>query len=218
MPQYTIDLRTRFGNAFGESAARIAESVLGFGYQVPTKLEGTLPQNDSAFAIPIKVEDEEAEYYSALGTPIFDRIVFSIPDANGQSRDYQLALPPLIDLRSSKRIAVTPINDNDFAVDNITGGEVVESWGNAPWDISMRGILVDMVNHKRPLDQVRQLVEVFKANSIIQVSTSRLFNTVGIRNLYITNIDLPGIEGFLDTQPYVITAKSYVPAELILND
>lgn len=208
MPTYTIDLRTRFGAAFGESLGRLAENVLGFGYQVPVAVpvEKNLP-----FVVNQTVDEDVPEYYSALGTPIYDRVIFQ---ANGNN--YEFALPPLIDLRSSKRISITPINDNDFDTDNLTGGEVVESWGNAAFEITLRGILVDMINHQRPYDQLTALLNVFKENAIIQ-AVSRKFLAAGIRNMYITSIDLPEGE-FVDTLPFVINARSYVPAELILND
>jgi hypothetical protein len=218
MPDFKFDLKTRFGAAFGQGIGRIAESALGFNYRVTPNPGNTSIDKPSAFSLPTAVEGDDVEYFSQLGTPIFDRIVFTVPGINGAgSNDYQLTLPPLIDLKNAKRISVTPINDNDFDPDNLTGEEVIESWGNSSWEITFRGILVDMVSHKRPLDQVKDLVEVFKKNSIIQVSTSRLFNAVGIRSIFITHIDLPAMEGFLDTQPYIIQARSYVAAELILN-
>ncbi len=210
MPEYRIDLRSRFESAFGASLGRIAESALGFGYRVVPRITDPA-QLQSAFVMPAPPVQDEPEYYSALGTPIYDRFVFSVTGT-----DYELLLPPMVDLSNDKRISVTPINDNDFDVDNLTGSEVVESWGNSPWQITFRGILVDMVNHARPLNQVRELVEVFKANSIVEVKSSRLFNALGIRELYITRIELPAME-HLDTQAYILHARSYVPAELILN-
>ena len=209
--KYVIDLRTRFGSAFGESLARIAESALGFGYQVAPNIPGPGSPLTADFIVPAPPEEEEVEYMSPIGTPIYDRFNFSVNGLN-----YQFVLPPLVDLRMEKRVSVTPVNDNDFDPENISGGEVVESWGSGAWDITMRGILVDMVNHNRPLNQLKGLVEVFKENATFEVS-SRLFNAVGISNMYVKTIELPGMEGFKDTQPYVITARSYVPAELILN-
>ncbi len=209
MPTYTIDLRTRFGTAFGEAFGRLAENVLGFGYQVPVIPERA--PKDSPFVVSQTVDEDVPEYYSALGTPIYDRVVFQY---NGNQ--FEFALPPLIDLRSSKRIGITTINDNDFDTDNITGGEVIESWGNGAFEITLRGILVDMINHQRPYDQFTALLEVFKANTVMQV-VSRKFLAAGIRNIFITSIDLP--EGdFVDTLPFVINARSYAPAPLIIND
>jgi hypothetical protein len=210
MPNYTIDLRTRFGAAFGESLGRLAENVLGFGYKVPVPNQQPA-QKQSAFVVTQTIDEDEPEYYSALGTPIYDRVIFQVNGTN-----YEFALPPLIDLRSDKRVSITTINDNDFDTDNLTGGEVVESWGNSPFDITFRGILVDMINHQRPYDQLTELLNVFKENAIIQ-AVSRKFLAAGIRNIFITSIDLP--EGdFVDTLPFIINARSYVPAELILND
>lgn len=210
MPTYTIDLRTRFGSAFGESLGRLAENVLGFGYQVPVpQLEPA--QKQSPFVLPAPPDEDVPEYFSALGTPIYDRVIFQVNGTN-----YEFALPPLIDLRAEKRLGISTINDNDFDTDNITGGEVIESWGNGPFNITMRGILVDMINHNRPYEQLTELLNVFKANAVIQ-AVSRKFLAAGIRNIFITSIDLP--EGdFVDTLPFVINARSYVPAELILND
>lgn len=209
MGQYTVDLATRFGSAFGAAAERVAINLLGLGYNAQTIEVPSAPAN--AFVVNQVYEKEEPVYYSAFGTPIYDRFVFSV---NGNS--YEFALPPLVDLEIEKRLAETTINDNDFVVDNVSGGEVIESWGNGPWDVTLRGILVDMNNHKRPLDQVAELVTLFKENTFIEAS-SKLFNAVGIKSIYIKKLSLPAMEGFLDTQAYTITARSYAPAELILN-
>lgn len=209
--KYVIDLRTRFGSAFGESLARIAESALGFGYQVAPNVPGPGSPLLADFIVPAPPEEEDVEYMSPIGTPIYDRFVFSI---NGT--DYQFALPPLVDISLEKRVSATPVNDNDFDLKNVTVGEVVESWGTAAWDITLRGIMVDMINHNRPLDQMKELIDLFKENGVISVY-SRLFTAAGISKLYVKRLELPGMEGFKDTQPYIITARSYTDVELILN-
>lgn len=208
--RYVIDLRTRFGSAFGESLARIAESALGFGYKVTPRIDGP-GQRQSPFVIPSAQQEDEPEYYSPIGTPIYDKFTFKIDGGN-----YEFVLPPLVDLSIDKRDSVTSVNENDFDITNVTIGEVVESWGNAAWDITFRGILVDMVNHNRPLDQIKAISDMFRDNTIMEVS-SRLFNAVGISKLRMKRLELPGMEGFKDTQPYIITARSYTDVELILK-
>jgi hypothetical protein len=213
MGTFNIGIADRFGGAFGAAAQRLAITALGLDYRVAPNAEGTTAQKQNNFNIAIAGAEDEVQYFSKLGTPIFDRVVFSEEESG---LNYEFELPPLIDLELDKRLTVTSINDNDFIVANVNYGEVVESWGSSNWDITFRGILVDMDNHKRPLDQLALLLKAFVVDKPI-VATCNLFKTVGIREIITKKISLPNIEGFRDTQPFVITARSYAPAELLLN-
>ena len=201
MAKYTIDITKRFEIAFGFTAARVVERAVGLDYRVPF--------NTSPNDLTIK---------SKMGTTIADRFTFVENFKNGNPNSYTLELPPLVDLRLSKKVNATPINDGDFASDALGGGEVVDAWGAQGWDITFRGILVDMDKHQRPFDQLRQLLRIVKIKDVIEIKDSAYFNLLEIKDIYITGFDLPALEAYEDTIPYTITARSYVPAELFITD
>jgi hypothetical protein len=172
----------------------------------------------------------------AFGASITDRIVAQLLDQNVKINDrlededepevitltsgnveYSLPFVVGIDPALSKSVLTTTINDAEQDGEFIGGGEVVESWGNKGWDLAIRGLIIDTNNHNRPLQQILQFVNVIRQNTIYEV-TSNLFNSLDIRRIYITNVSLPTLEGFKDTQPYVIQARSYVPAIIQIND
>jgi hypothetical protein len=195
MGKYTIDIIQRFGVAFGQLQQRVTNNLLGFNY--------SLPENFT---------EEE----TVAGSPFFDEVSLHYNDAAGNAKAYTIDLPPMIDLKMTKRINTTSLNEAIVGGKSVGGGEVVESMGNQNWDITFRGLLVDMKDHKRPLDQVQKIVNVVKINDIFGV-TCRYFNKVGISQLYIKDISLPPLEGFQDTQPFIIEARSYAPATLQIN-
>lgn len=201
MPQFKIDLRERFTASFGFAANNIASQVIRQNYSIPQPYI-----NDEVVA------------QSKMGTPLFERFEFDYKASDGSTQKYIFEIPPMVDLSISKRINVTTINDAEVDGEIIGGGEVIESWGNESWDITFRGLLVDMDNHRMPKQQIDEVVRLFKVNNVLEVRSSKLFNSVGISQIYIKSLQFNSLEGFVDTQPFTIQAKSYVPAALEITD
>jgi hypothetical protein len=200
MAKYTIDIAERKVAAFGSNFFNnITDRLLGLGYVIPEGYE----------------EKDEPEI-----------IQLDYTDANGNPISYELPHIVACDPQLSKSVKITTVNDITGRVERkdnsktnfIGGGEVIESWGNKGWDLTLRGLIVDMKNHNRPFDLITDFVNAIRENTIYEVRSSNLFNALGIGRIYITNVSLPTLEGFKDTQPYVITARSYVPAVLEITD
>ena len=204
MATYKIDLASRIRSTFGFAAER---AVIP-GFHVPP----VIAQEDSnPFRVPADklLLPDEAVKYTVMGTPLFDFFRFVYNSADGQ-QIWEPEIPPMVDLQRGKKIKVTEINQGEGL------GEVVESWGNDAWDITFRGILVDMQNHRRPDDQLRALQDFFEINEQL-ICESILFNALKIRSIYFNSkLSIQFTEGFLDTIGYTINARSYVPAELKL--
>jgi hypothetical protein len=187
---YTVELlANRFGQAFGNV---IREAVL---------------QDYKSFPRPY-LTDEVADL-SKLGTPFFDRFIFR----NG-TRFYKFEIPPMVDVKRGKKLSITEIDNAIVNGKEVGGGEVIESMGNKAWDITFRGLLIDMDNHRRPLDQMRDLNNMFEINDVLDCKDSKVFNALRIDRLYVRDISFPPLEGFQDTQPFIIEARQYVPATL----
>lgn len=114
--------------------------------------------------------------------------------------------PPMISVTRSKDINVTSPDRGE--------GEVVENFSKRSYEISMKGIIVDMLNHQYPKNGVQSVRGIFDFNGVYDV-TCMLLNDLGIYSLYFTDLDdLSGVEGYADTLSYSFKARSYQPAIL----
>ncbi len=122
---------------------------------------------------------------------------------------YKFDILPLVDFSKSKNIVSTDINDGE--------GEIIEIVSTKAWNINIKGKLIDQENHLRPEVQIRELTSFFKFNESVKVY-SDLFEEKEISEILITDISLPSKEGFIDTQEFVINARSVTPLEISLLD
>ena len=113
------------------------------------------------------------------------------------------ATPPMITLSRDKKLVVTPIdNSNDI--------EVVERYNTNPYDINMKGLIIDMEEHDFPIDKMKELNEIFEKNICWDV-TCPFLNKMGIMALYIKDVSVEMVEGFADTVSYEMNAKAIKP-------
>lgn len=115
------------------------------------------------------------------------------------------APPPMITFSKSKRLEITVV---DGTVNGIPAGEIIELYGHKPWDITLKGILVDMENHNHPAEQIAKLIDIFNRDAPWKVD-SELCRNHGVTNMVFTDITSNGVEGFEDTWQYTIKAKSF---------
>ncbi|MNE84905.1 hypothetical protein D3C80_1818490 [compost metagenome] len=94
--------------------------------------------------------------------------------------------------------------------------DVVERYGTKSWEISIKGILIDMVNHNYPSQKVRQLREFFEYNRPFGVE-GQIWDDLNIRSIYFSDTEIGGIPGYADTIQFDLTARSIKPAEFFLN-
>ena len=122
------------------------------------------------------------------------------------SADYSsvFATPPMLSLKRAKKLVITSIDNSDI--------EVVERYGTEPWEITWRGLLIDMENHEFPIDKMEQLNQVFEANREWMVD-SEILQKVGVQALYIRDIAIDFVEGYEDTIAYSMTTRAIRPVE-----
>ncbi|OFX62698.1 MAG: hypothetical protein A2066_18875 [Bacteroidetes bacterium GWB2_41_8] len=118
------------------------------------------------------------------------------------------ATPPMLSLKRAKKLVITPIDNSDI--------EVVERYGTEPYEITWRGLLIDMENHEFPIDKMEALNRIFEASREWMVS-SEILQKVGVLALYIRDIQIDFVEGFEDTIAYTMTTRAIRPVELQLD-
>ncbi|MDD2345195.1 MAG: DUF6046 domain-containing protein [Bacteroidales bacterium] len=183
-----IDLTSRFNAAFGF----IPGSLLGLG------LDGYVsPLNVSAYV------NSEGTFEDILLYRGSEKYRFAYSQL---TEDYNtiFATPPMLSLKRSKKLIVTPIDNSDF--------EVIERYGTEPYEVGWRGLLIDMVEHQFPIDKMEALNKIFEYNGEWNVA-SEILNRVGVEAIYIKDITLEFVEGFEDTISYQFVSRAIRPLE-----
>lgn len=127
------------------------------------------------------------------------------------SDDYSniFATPPMLSMKRAKKLVVTPIDNSDI--------EVVERYGTEPWEITWRGLLIDMENHEFPIDKMEALNKIFEANHEWSVFSDILYK-IGVDTIYIRDISIDFVEGFEDTIAYTMTTRAIRSQEVQLTN
>lgn len=202
MATRVLDLGGRFQNAFG--------FIGGTGESLQqTKF------NDSLTGANIVVKD---------GRSTFEEFVLKRPGLElkfgytGLIKEIEdvFAPPPLVTFKKSKRIGETIVSSNDDKGNEVEYGQVVEQYGRMPVEISIRGVLIDMVNHQYPSEKVKQLDNLFDYNGAWDVE-GQVFRDKKIKSIYFTSLDDGVVQGFQDTWSFTLEAKSIKPVEYFLK-
>lgn len=120
-----------------------------------------------------------------------------------------LAPPPMLTFTRDKNIITTAVDGSDAVI--------VESFGAKAWDITMEGILIDMQHHTYPANEMRQLREMFEANTTFEVWDSDLLADLEIEQVYIEKLsELKVLEDYPDTVKFKMTLKSIKPVEFFI--
>ncbi len=188
MAQFTIEVSARFEAAFGRPGIYIPQSESALNYD---------PDYSSSEVLPGALLDGK----------VFDTIqVRTVPVSDDPVIEYTFPHDPLVDVVYMKKL-------NETAV--FGGASVVEMAGAKEADIRFRGVLWNSQGYF-PDAQLEELLSVFREDTYLDVVSSKLFLHHGINSLYIKSISLPALEGFRDTQPFIITAREIEPLELEL--
>lgn len=202
MATRVLDLGGRFQNAFG-FVGGTGESLQQTNF------------NDSLTGANVVVKD---------GRSTFEEFVLKRPGLElkfgytglMKEIDDVFAPPPLVTFKKSKRIGETIVSSNDESGNELSYGQVVEQYGRMPVEISIRGILVDMVNHQYPSEKVKQLDNLFDYNGAWDVE-GQVFRDKKIKSIYFLSLDDSGVQGFMDTWSFTLEAKSIKPVEYFLK-
>lgn len=199
MAKFVLDLFTRYHTAFGFVAYNAVDALLAKKKAgSASKFSGAQVYVKTGYCFS-DMEISNGDFNIKLGDPNF----FA-----KNSGDTLFVGPPMISVSREKILSIT-IPDRSEA-------EIVENFGKKPYEIKIKGLIVDMAEHQYPGKQVKQLRKFNDIQGYMDV-TCQLLNDLGIYSIYITQMDeLTGVEGFEDTLSYSFTARSAQPAEFIL--
>jgi hypothetical protein len=182
----SISLAERYGAAFGYIAAN---GIDGNSRAIVKNNLDLFEIGDKTFADLELTSTQTGESYRFANTQ----------DAN------VLGASPMFTLTRKKKLVITNIDNSDF--------EVVESFGNKSWEITIEGLLIDNENHNYPQNKCKKVAELFNTNSTYKVVCSML-NEIGINEIYFEELnDFNTVPGFNDTVKFKLAAKSTDPIE-----
>jgi len=189
-----IDLGKRFEKAFGFVSGNVPKDLQNKGFKTAIQNAGVYVKSNTTFETML-LRNGSTEL-------VFD--YYNLNDSLGGL----FAPPPIVSFSKSKRQERTVLDGPE--------GEVVEKYGHEPWSITIRGLLIDTVNHNYPSQKVRTLISVFNTDDMWEVE-SEIFQDHGIRSIYFEQIDSEGVESFDDTWSYTLKAFSIKPVEFFLR-
>ncbi|MEG0188810.1 DUF6046 domain-containing protein [Algoriella sp.] len=118
------------------------------------------------------------------------------------------APPLMMTFSQEKSLIETEVNDDDPVV--------VERWGTKPWNIEIKGLLIDLENRIYPTKEIKDLNNFWSKNTIVVVSGLQ-FEEKQIDAIYFKSIDFTPLEGFQDTIQFSISASSIKSVSFLLG-
>jgi len=109
------------------------------------------------------------------------------------------APPLMINFSREKNLIETAISGGD--------GVVIERWGTKPWNVDIKGVLIDVENRTYPSSKIKELTDFFEQNRVIRVIGEQ-FADKKINSIYLKDVSFTPIEGFQDTIQFSINASS----------
>lgn len=198
-----IEFGKRFQNAFGFIGGDATGSLQETGF------------NDSITGAKVVVKDARSTYEEfTLKRPGVE-LKFGFTGLVKQIDDV-FAPPPLVSFKRGKRIDETIVGSNDAEGNELEFGQVVENFGRKPVDITIKGLLIDMVNHQYPSTKVRQLIDLFDYNGAWEVE-GQIFLDHRIKSIYFIDMDDEPVQGYMDTWSFTLQARSIKPVEYFLK-
>lgn len=191
-----INFAARMQSAFGISTTSVSSRLDAQGF-------GDVVKDESGFDLAIYTMDKNSTFDEVLLYRDGEEYLFAFKSIND---DYSavFATPPMLSLKRAKKLIITPIDNSDV--------EVVERYGTEPWEITWRGLLIDMENHDFPLEKMKQLNEIFEYDGVWNVA-SEILQANKIEAVYIRDISIDFVEGFTDTVSYQFTMRAIKPLE-----
>ena len=153
----------------------------------------------------------DVDYYQERSSD-FEKVEFSISDNKSnyseklefssvlKGEQGNIFAPPLmINFSQDKSLIETEVNDDDAVV--------IERWGTKPWNIEIKGLLIDLDNRIYPSDEIKRLNLIWKCNQVVEVAGLQ-FEERQIDAIYFKSIEFTPLEGFQDTIQFSLSANS----------
>ncbi|MDR2806259.1 MAG: DUF6046 domain-containing protein [Dysgonamonadaceae bacterium] len=194
-----FDFTGRYMAAFGFVAANVA-GRLGNELAGIVRGDSELGSNNAVYLWDKNTSFDEVTLYEDVKEKGYVFGFRSITD------DYSslFATPPMLSLKRSKKLIITPVNNSDTTV--------VERYTTEPYEITWRGLLIDMENHEFPLDKMEQMNKIFEVNGVWNVA-SEILQAVGVQSVFIKDLSFDFVEGYEDTISYTMTMQAIRPLE-----
>ena len=194
-----IDFAGRFQAAFGFMTGNVAARLIENGF-------GEVINDGNVFDMAVYTMDENSYFDDILLYKDDEEYLFGFRSLNEENADV-FATPPMLSMKRAKKLVITAIDNSDT--------EVIERFGTEPWEITWRGLLIDMENHRFPIDKMEAINTIFEKNDIWNVA-SEILNKVGVNSIYIQDITIEFVEGYEDTISYTLTTRAVKPVEFQL--
>jgi hypothetical protein len=199
-----FDFSGRIQSAFGFKAAAAAAKI----YLATDNFVDGVKNGHPQLSVDVFVSANEAVFDEIILSHGAEKYVFAYRSLNEQYADVY-ATPPMLSLKRAKKLIITSIDNSDI--------EVVERYGTEPWEITWRGLLIDMVNHNFPIDKMESLNKIFEANREWNVA-SEIMRKAGVEAIYIRDISIEFVEGYEDTIAYTLTTRAVRSQEVQISN
>jgi hypothetical protein len=188
----------RYQSAFGFIPNQISQTLAATGWE-----RALAQRRDSNFQASVYVFDKNTHFDEIKLYNDTEEYLFAYREL-AEEYSSVFATPPIISLKRSKKLIITPIDNSDI--------EVIERFNTEPYQISFKGLLIDMEEHQFPLDKLEKLNRIFEVNSIWKVS-SEILAAVNVLSLVIQDMNVEFVEGYEDTIAYNISARAVKTVE-----
>lgn len=188
-----FDYAGRYSTAFGFTPGHISNKLVEVGFDRAIK-----QHHDTNFNASVYVFDSDSHFDEVMLYNDTEEYLFAYREL---TEDYSevFATPPILSLRRPKNLVITPLDNSDI--------EVIERYSTEPYQITFKGLLIDMEEHKFPLDKLETLNNIFEANTIWKVS-SEILAAIGVNSIIIQDISIEFVEGYEDTIAYTFVARA----------
>lgn len=200
-----IDFAGRFQSAFGFTTKKMSRRLEeeGFDEVMYDSPAGSFGMEGSFF-----VWNNESTFDELTLRNGSEKYLFAFRPFSDKYEDL-FATPPMLSLKRSKRLIITTVDNSDT--------EVIERYATEPYEITWRGLLIDMENHNFPIGRLEQINKIFEVNGVWSVD-SEILQAVGVSAIYFKDVQIDFVEGYEDTIAYTFTTRAIRPLEYQLAD
>ncbi|WP_165020135.1 DUF6046 domain-containing protein [Dysgonomonas sp. ZJ279] len=188
-----FDFAGRYSTAFGFTPGHISNALIEAGFNRAIK-----QHHDTNFKASVYVFDNNTHFDEVMLYNDSEEYLFAYREL-AEEYSQVFATPPILSLRRAKNLIITPLDNSDI--------EVIERYSTEPYQITFKGLLIDMEDHNFPLDKLETLNKIFEVNSIWKVS-SEILAAVGVDSIIIQDINIEFVEGYEDTIAYTFVARA----------
>lgn len=188
-----FDFAGRYSTAFGFTPGHISNALVEAGFERAIK-----QRHDTNFKASVYVFDTNTHFDEVLLYNDSQQYLFAYRELAEEYSEV-FATPPILSLNRKKNLVITPLDNSDI--------EVIERYSTEPYQITLKGLMIDMEDHNFPLAKLETLNKIFEVNSIWKVS-SQILAAVGVGSIIIQDISIDFVEGYEDTIAYSLVARA----------